>query len=154
LKTKEEISKALGVDVLTVLRWRKQGCPAKKVRGAWRFDIEKVQAWLESKNRDGRPGRPVSKVGAGKAKLELALIAERVKKAKLEREEAEGKLHSVKECKIATAKKIYAVKNALLNLPRSAAGELVGKSAKEIEASLADRINRIIDGFASETDST
>ena len=45
MKTKEEIAKEFGVTVKTVQEWRRvEGCPAKKVRSAWRFDLKKVKA--------------------------------------------------------------------------------------------------------------
>ena len=55
LYTRKEIAALLGVGVVTVAEWEKQGCPAiyigKRTNGKGsrpRYDLEKVKLWLDS----------------------------------------------------------------------------------------------------------
>jgi hypothetical protein len=46
---RDELATALNVWPGDVDDWLLGGCPAKKFRTAWEFDLEKVKIWLESK---------------------------------------------------------------------------------------------------------
>ena len=64
--SREELARALNVWPWDVDDWLIWGCPAKKFRTAWEFDLEKVESWLGSKKikiKRIRP-RPSSPKGA------------------------------------------------------------------------------------------
>lgn len=69
LYTRKEIAALMGVGILTIAAWEKQGCPAvyigKLTNGKGsrpRYDLEKVKAWLE--NRTAGSGNATQKGGA------------------------------------------------------------------------------------------
>jgi len=44
---RNELAKTLNVDPCNVDSWLLLGCPAKKIRRRWEFDLERVKNWLE-----------------------------------------------------------------------------------------------------------
>ncbi len=44
---RNELASALNVGPWDVADWLLRGCPAKKFRNSWEFDLEKVTAWLQ-----------------------------------------------------------------------------------------------------------
>ena len=44
---RNEVAAALDVGPWDVDEWLLLGCPARKLRTLWEFDLEKVRAWLE-----------------------------------------------------------------------------------------------------------
>jgi len=58
---RSELAKELNVWPWDVDTWLLEGCPGKKLRLAWEFDLEKVRRWLETaKTRIRRNRRPHS----------------------------------------------------------------------------------------------
>jgi hypothetical protein len=45
---RSELAKALNVWPWDIDDWLLLGCPAKKIRNSWEFDLEKVEIWLET----------------------------------------------------------------------------------------------------------
>lgn len=64
-----ELAAALGVSVVTVYRWKKQGCPCVEekpnragVTGSRpRYNLQAVRAWLKQRNEMGKGGVEMSK---------------------------------------------------------------------------------------------
>jgi phage terminase Nu1 subunit (DNA packaging protein) len=152
---KEAIAELFAVNPRTVQRWAQAGCPHSREtehrRGgtAYLFNSREVGEWLQDQGRTTLPGRPVGADQDDLRKAKLQLTIERALLARIQRQEAEGKLHDVEECRLRRLRQIHAVKSALLSLPRSVAPELMGKTErKEIETILEGRMKDILWQFA------
>ncbi len=55
---RNELAKELNVWPWNVDDWLLWGCPAKKFRTAWEFDLAKVKIWLETENIKIKRSRP------------------------------------------------------------------------------------------------
>ena len=151
---RNEIAKHFDVHPRTVMRWIRAGCPATKKRGAkrnpHRLDIDEVFNWLKEHGRTTLPGRPPdSEPGGplGLAKLELTIAQARI--AEMKRGVMEGSLHDIEECRARTLRGIYEAKQALLAMPRSLPGELIGRTCDEIRAILHNRFEQILARFSA-----
>ncbi len=148
---KEDIAKLLEVHWRTVCNWAREGCPHER-RGPGRpyyFKEQEVREWLRSQDRTGKPGRPQDASSKPFNEAKLMLTEERALHARLKRQEDEGKLHDVDECRRRRLAQVYAVKAALLALPRSVAPELTRKKRAQIEEILTKRITDICEDFAN-----
>ena len=149
---KEEIAEALGVDWRTVTRWAQSGCPhTKQGRHPYLFSLQEVEAWINTQGRTTRPGRPAEHGGLSEAqkKANLQWTVERALKARIERQTMEAKVHDVAKCMARRLGQIHAVKGELLALPRSVAPELVGLDRDEMEKILLERVEAMLNRFAS-----
>ena len=55
---RNDLAKELGVSPWDVDDWLLLGCPAKKHRTAWEFDIEQVRIWLKTERIRVRRNKP------------------------------------------------------------------------------------------------
>lgn len=53
LYTNKELEEIFKVSRSTLIRWREEGMPSKKIGGLIRFDIDEVNDWVESQNKKG-----------------------------------------------------------------------------------------------------
>jgi len=147
-KRKEAVAEALGVHPKTVATWARAGCPHDReaARKPYVFDVAEVERWLEDQGRSTEPGRP-SAGGPQKQRLtdaQTLLTEERAQLAKLKRQEEEGRLHDVEECRRERLGHLHVFKTELRSMPRSVAAELVGRGRAPIEAILLERIDAIL----------
>jgi hypothetical protein len=56
--SRNELAKELNVWPWDIDDWLLRGCPAKKIRTGWEFDLEKVEIWLETEKIKIRRMRP------------------------------------------------------------------------------------------------
>lgn len=53
LYTNKELEKMFKVSRYTLIRWREEGMPSKKIGGLIRFDIDEVNEWVEKQSLKG-----------------------------------------------------------------------------------------------------
>jgi hypothetical protein len=56
--SRNELAKELNVWPWDIDDWLLRGCPAKKIRMGWEFDLERVEIWLETEKIKIRRMRP------------------------------------------------------------------------------------------------
>lgn len=72
---------------------------------------------------------------------------------RLKREQLQGKLHNVEECRARRRRQILTVRNALTRaLPRALSAELVGRARGDMERMIRDRLVSVCDAFGEEDD--
>jgi len=70
---------------------------------------------------------------------------------RLKREQLQGKLHDVEDCRARRRRQVLLVRNTLTrSLPRTLAAELVGRTRRDMERVIRDRLVAVCDGFAAE----
>jgi len=141
----------------TVRKWiRRRDWPF----GRGPFVVAEVRRWMEihlgrdpaqayhdaQKGIDPKPLNDIEKARA------LAFL-ESYRIRRIKREQLEGKLHDVDECRTRRRRQVLAVRNALTRrLPRTLAAELVGRARGDMERLIRDRLAAVCQGFADEQD--
>jgi len=149
------LARQVGRSESTVRKWIKRPDWPFGPRAPW--VVDKVQGWMALYlGRDPAARYHAAQKGLGPkplSELEAARTANQLEAAairRLHREETEGLLHNVEECRRRRLRQIHAVKGALRGLPRSIGPELVGLSRPKIERLLRERLRGILEGFAGE----
>lgn len=163
--TTEQIAAHLGVSTRTVREWVQNGCPQLSRGGGSRpalFDLDAVVTWRKSRRNTSTPGRRFAEQEEGsdgdgasqtdaftpERRARLKLLLEKGRMAEIDRKEREGELIHREEVEQRNIERILAIKSALLGLPRSVAGTLVGLDASEIEERLVETMTGILQEFA------
>lgn len=124
------------------------------------FVVDDVRRWMEmhlgrdpaQRYHDAQRGigdKPLSQLERARtlSYFEAAQIR------RLKRQQLEGKLHDADECRARRRRQVLRVRNALTrSLPRTLAGELVGRARGDMERLLRDRLAAVCEAFADEHD--
>ncbi|MBX3467172.1 MAG: helix-turn-helix domain-containing protein [Planctomycetes bacterium] len=169
--TAEEMAAELGIAATTLKRWvREAGCPIESGSHgkAFKFDKDKVLAWMEKTGATGLMGKPpagserVSEEEQTAQTNDLSKIAKltkvvhleikRLEAAKRKRVEriAEGELHDRVDCERATLAKIAAVRTGLLSLPGKLSARLAGREAPDVQRELEREVAHLLAQFAGQ----
>ena len=169
-KNIREVEAALGKSPPTLYAWSAQGCPCgRDNKKDGRYDLNAIRKWAEKNGRavnwttgrivDDRRGR-VSEDVATNGKPSVALVFKTAqaeeKRAKaalvqIELQQRSGEVHSLEECEEHTRRVHLYMRRTLLMLPRMGP-TLAGKTALEIQAALAEKVEEIMRVFSGERD--
>ena len=134
-----QIGEAFGVELTTVDKWRRSGCPAIKNSKSVIFSVREVSDWLRS--RDMETSGTLD-LGQERAKL-TKLHAE---KATLELEQQRGNLIPMELVVETWQGHIANARAKMLALPPKAAAQAVGvESYLEIEQLITELVNEALD---------
>ena len=151
LVRKERVAAEMGVHPLTVLRWRQQGCPHRKIRqGPYLFDLAKVGAWAEKKGKTLRPGRQPEVRTAEERDWRRRREQAAAELKELDLAERRGELVALEDVERQRVERIQAVTSALEASVRPAAIECADKDVTEIEAILRRYHRELRRTFAGE----
>jgi predicted transcriptional regulator len=144
VKTQASLAKALGVSRATISKYVDDGLRPER---DGTFDVEKGRRWHE---------QAVDRTKAGTSRTSLALtFDERYRKAKaigMEKELAVqlGELVSRAEVKREWSMQLLQIRDGFLYLGREVAPQLVGRSAREIQATIDARVMQILGQLSAE----
>ena len=141
---RSQISEAFGVELTTVDKWRRSGCPATKNSKSVVFSVREVSDWLRS--RDMETSGTLD-LGQERAKL-TKLHAE---KATLELEQQRGNLIPMELVVETWQGHIANARAKLLALPPKAAAQVVGmESYLEVEQAITELIHEALDELSTD----
>jgi hypothetical protein len=157
-KSIRSLARQVGRAESTVRKWISRDDWLFALTPPW--GIEKIKAWMEihlnpdpvaayrKRARAAEAGtQEFSRLGPlGKARLQAAIETALLRRQRRLKEA--GDFHDAKECQQRRLAQVYAVKHALLRLPRSLAAELVGKTRGDIEQLLRQHVMAICTSFA------
>ena len=151
------LARQVGRAESTVRKWKKR---RDWPFGDGPFAVEDVRRWMEIQlHRDPAKRYHDAQKGIGPtplSQIEKARAWNLVESAqirRLKREQLEGKLHDVEECRARRRRKVLAVRNALTrSLPRTLAAELVGRTRRDSERVIRSRLVAVCEAFAAEGD--
>ena len=136
---RSQIGEAFGVELTTVDKWRRGGCPSTKNSKSVMFSVREVSDWLRS--RDMETSGTLD-LGQERAKL-TKLHAE---KATLELEQQRGNLIPMELVVETWQGHIANARAKMLALPPKAAAQAVGvESYLEIEQLITELVNEALD---------
>ena len=134
-----QIGEAFGVELTTVDKWRRSGCPATKTSKSVMFSVREVSDWLRSRDMESSG---TLDLGQERAKL-TKLQAE---KATLELEQQRGNLIPMELVVETWQGHIANARAKMLALPPKAAAQSVGvDSYLEIEQLITELVNEALD---------
>lgn len=128
--------------------------------GSGPFAVDVVRKWMEIQlHRDPAQRYHDAQKGIGPtplSQIEKARVWNFIESAqirRLKREQLQGKLHDVEECRARRRRQILAVRNALTrSVPRTLAAELVGRTRRDMERVIRARLAAVCEAFAAEED--
>lgn len=146
---------AVGRSLTSVRRWTsrrdwpfgKGPCNVMEVREWMKIHLKRDPAQRYHDAQKGIGAEPLSQVDRARAMsfAESALIR------RLKREQLQGTLHNVEECRTRRRRQILAVRNALTRtLPRALAAELIGRARGDMEHVIRTRLLAVCELFAAE----
>lgn len=149
------LARAVGRSLSAVRKWTKR---RDWPYGKGPFVVEYVKDWMRDhlkrdpahRYHDAQKGvgpQPLSQVEQARAEN----FSESAQIRRLKREQLQGKLHDVEECRARRRRQILAVRNALTRtLPRALSAELVGRARGDMERVIRDRLVSVCDAFGGE----
>jgi phage terminase Nu1 subunit (DNA packaging protein) len=152
-KTIREIAEKLGVNEVTVYKWKREGAPVFKEDGY--YSVDRIQEWCEENKRSKSDTHQVSdddEIRRLKTELLRARVTEKqfageIKEIKVKYET--GQLIEREEMHERDIQRIAVVKSRLLALPRRLAQDMVGLNANQMETMMKTRFREILEQFAS-----
>src|SRR5262245_31841891 len=149
-----KLARALGVAESTVREYRARPDWPFARRAPWpAADVARIRAWaratlapnpanLDATNGDGGGLEALRRNPLSAAKLKLTLT--RAEKLDLERRILAADLVPRRDVETALVRRVHAVRAAFQTLPRTMAGQLVGRNANEIELALDDASRAVL----------
>lgn len=153
-----ELAEKVGRNYKTVREWmQRDDWPFSKT-GPWK--LKDVRIWMDSyldhdatqayeerlQNMRKNPGASSGATSLTRARVEGTI--ERTLLTRQRRLVEKGKLISNENAQAIRLRQIHAVKSALLSLPRSIANAITGKSKRQVEKVVLERVEEIIRSFA------
>jgi len=139
-----QLSAALGISRTTIWKWHKEGLP-RNPDGS--YDPETVRAWITTRQQS-QPAEPEDGEKQWNARYRKA----KAELAELDLNKRKCQLVEVAEVDAANVRKVLALKQRLLMLPRTLAPRLVGLDAEAIDTMIDAELRAAIRDFAGETD--
>jgi len=137
VRTQAELARELGITTRTVKNWVRDGCP-KTDDG--NFNVEAVRTWRDDRGDDDLDEEARA--------ADVTWKRLRAARAKLEYDEAAGKLVPRDEVERSRVERVLAVKEQLLALPTRIASRLAGLDPRRVEVVLTEELRRVIEEFA------
>ena len=136
---KNQIAEAFGINLTTVDKWRRSGCPAEKKGPNVMFSVRQVSDWLRSRDMESSGTLDLGQERAKLTKLQA-------QKATLELEVAKGNLIPMELVVETWQGHIGNCRAKLLAMPAKAAAQTIGMDEYlESEQFLTELINEALD---------
>jgi phage terminase Nu1 subunit (DNA packaging protein) len=153
LHTRQQTADTIGVDVKTLDRWVKDGCPVARRGGRgveWGFSIPDVVRWWG----DRRAAEAAADEPDDLHEIELRTKRALMLKAELELAKAKGEVAAVAEFEKVQTKAMAAIRARVMQVPQRVVMRLVGETNEtKIKSRLSEEL-RIALESASESDLT
>jgi len=134
-----QIAEAFGVELTSVDKWRRGGCPSEKVGKSVIFSVREVSDWLRARDMESSGTLDLSQERAKLTKLQA-------EKATLELEQQRGNLIPMELIIETWQGHIANARAKLLALPPKAAAQVAGmESYLEVEQLITELINESLD---------
>lgn len=139
-----EVSEAFGVNLTTVDKWRRSGCPSKQDGLNVVFNVREVSDWLRTRDTEASGELDLSQERAKLTKLQAG-------KALLDLEQQRGNLIPMELVIEAWQGLIGNARAKMLALPPKAAAQVVGvESYLEIEQVITSLIHEALDELSTD----
>lgn len=141
---KNQIAEAFGINLTTVDKWRRSGCPAEKKGPNVMFSVRQVSDWLRSRDMESS-----GTLDLGQERAKLTKI--QAEKATLELEAAKGNLIPMELVVETWQGHIGNARAKLLAMPAKAAAQTIGMDEYlESEKFLTGLINEALDELSND----
>ena len=141
---KNQIAEAFGINLTTVDKWRRSGCPAEKKGPNVMFSVRQVSDWLRSRDMETS-----GTLDLGQERAKLTKI--QAEKATLELEAAKGNLIPMELVVETWQGHIGNARAKLLAMPAKAAAQTIGMDEYlESEQFLTGLINEALDELSND----
>ena|GEM_PF-637976 len=141
---RSQIAEAFGVELTSVDKWRRSGCPSTKNGKSVEFTVRQVSDWLRTRDMESSGVLDLSQERAKLTKLQA-------EKATLELEQQCGTLLPLEMVIVAWQGQIANAKARLLALPPKVASQVLGmESYVEVEHVIKDIIYEALDELAGD----
>lgn len=146
-----ETARHMGVDITTVDRWVREGCPVLK-RGSrgkeYAFDLPAVIRWWGDRKAEEAAGSQPRDV----AEINMRTLQAKMLLAELELATARGDVAPVREFETAQARAMTAIQTRVMQVPQRVVMQLLGETdEKKFKTRLADELRTALES-ASEAD--
>jgi phage terminase Nu1 subunit (DNA packaging protein) len=145
-----DTAEAMGVNVTTIDRWVKEGCPVAQ-RGSrgveWAFDLPAlIRWWGDRRAADAEADAPDDLLEIEKRTKQAAMF-----KAELELAKARGEVASVREFELAQSRAMAAIRARVMNVPQRVVTQLLGETdATKFKDKLKGELREALEQAADE----